>query len=482
MAGGDYEGREYRGLSDELLVEIFQFASIEVYDGGQQLVDTSKWLVGVMLCSRRMHRLAEPILYTQFNDSGNRLPKFLARILIRTDLAHRVRIYHGSAISTGAGGKELLLDVSDLVEDDWERIRTAVHRAGNHADWYAGLQRGNWDAMTALMFHLLPKIQKLEFSSWSYTNRKYSFICAALERPLLGNLKNVCIKYWDTESGLRLDQLVPFLNIPSVSAFKAYMISDEVWEGELVFSNIKDLSLNYSNLDTVSLKNFLGRFPQLEKLFYRNGGAYVGYADFNANGAMEALKHLKPCLQELHILQDDNDYMWDGQTFGIGSFSDFRKLRILDISTSILLDGEGLRLIDCLPPPLEYLSLREVKARHVEQIFELVSQRSLKLDLQWEGVVYPDKPSPPGPILHPGFTTEEAEKLLSLADISISRLPPKPRYVQYRKMPDEPAVPGWPIAPVGVSHIFHYPYEGYEDLCKEKGCDPKTGLSLDGKW
>jgi hypothetical protein len=53
---------------------------------------------------------------------------------------------------------------------------------------------------------------------------------------------------------------------------------------------------------------------------------------------MEALEHVNPCLQELHILQDDNDLMWESQIFGFGSFSDFRKLSLLDIPTSMLLD------------------------------------------------------------------------------------------------------------------------------------------------
>jgi hypothetical protein len=202
-------------------------------------------------------------------------------------------------------------------------------------------------------------------------------------------------------------------------------------------------------------------------LFYRNGGAYVGYLEFEAPGEMEALEHVNPCLQELHILQDDNDLMWESEIFGFGSFSDFRKLSLLDIPTSMLLDRERLRLIDCLPPSLEYLSLEEVEARHVEQKFELVRQRSLKLDLQWEGIVHPDKPSPLGPVSHPGFTVEEAGKLQSLAEILIKRLPPKPRYVQYRKTPKEPAAPGFPIVPIGVVHIFHYPYEGYEELREE---------------
>jgi hypothetical protein len=78
-------------------------------------------------------------------------------------------------------------------------------------------------------------------------------------------------------------------------------------------------------------------------LFYRNGGAYVGYLEFEAPGAMEALEHVNPCLQELHILQDDNDLMWESQIFGFGSFSDFRKLSLLDIPTSMLLDRESLR-------------------------------------------------------------------------------------------------------------------------------------------
>jgi hypothetical protein len=64
---------------NELLVEILKFVSIGDYDESRQLVDTSKRLLDVALYSRHMHNLTEPILYTQFKESGDRLPKFFGQ-------------------------------------------------------------------------------------------------------------------------------------------------------------------------------------------------------------------------------------------------------------------------------------------------------------------------------------------------------------------------------------------------------------------
>ncbi|CAM6089447.1 unnamed protein product [Calypogeia fissa] len=143
-------------------------------------------------------------------------------------------------------------------------------------------------------------------------------------------------------------------------------------------------------------------------------------------------------------------------------------------------------LVDAVPPTLESLSLIDCKSRIVDHIFELVSQKPRrtpalrKLDLGWEGVKYPDKDSPREPILHPGFTKEEAAKLMAECEavdieIAIEYLPPKPKYVTFMR-PGQPTdgesadpIPTW------IARYFEYPYEGYEEYCEQNGCDPETG-------
>jgi len=105
-----------------------------------------------------------------------------------------------------------------------------------------------------------------------------------------------------------------------------------------------------------------------------------------------------------------------------------------------------------------------------------------KLYLGWEGVTYPDKPNSAVLTIYPGFTKEEAEKLQADClqagiDIEVKYLPPKMKYVQYKSMPKDEQESKWPIS---VSHVFHYPWDGYEKLCEEKGCDPATGLPFGG--
>lgn len=57
------------------------------------------------------------------------------------------------------------------------------------------------------------------------------------------------------------------------------MVAQESFTESPLRFQITDLGLKYSNLDGDVLVHFLRCFPPLEKFYYNNGGAIVGYSD-----------------------------------------------------------------------------------------------------------------------------------------------------------------------------------------------------------
>lgn len=49
-------------------------------------------------------------------------------------------------------------------------------------------------------------------------------------------------------------------------------------------------------------------------------------------------------------------------------------------------------------------------------------------------------------------------------ELKVKYIPPKPKWVSYSNEQANRA-----------THIFYYPYDGYEKCCEENGCDQETG-------
>ncbi|MCJ1246479.1 hypothetical protein MMC30_003687 [Trapelia coarctata] len=518
-------GPHLEDLANEILIQIIQFIDTEVHHHDSLgHARGSAAVLNLALCSSHFHRLAEPVLYTHVDirDDAlyNTLPDlvfFLCRILDRPDLARRVRFLYGAA--SGSPVADESMDMSGLRETDRTLIRTAVRAASDSErtaqQWMEAIEWGTWDAIMALLLSVVPNIEELQLERWSNTNEVYPFIIRFFERAAnlqetallaspfsLRSLRRISLSYWDTEGGFSFENTLRFLRLKSVTAFHGNMVSEDLRGASTPPPYIahpstftaRELKLTSSVLHHESMIPIFRSFPALERLHYEFGGACVGYADFEPPRMMAALEHLKHCLKEITILCSDGCVSTELDAYPIGSFASFEKLTSIDILATGMLGDEhegtcdgfpgSQELVDAVPPSLESLSLRDCNGVSapclVSQVSQLVLQKATRtpalkfLNLGWEGIVYPDKPRTPGPVIHPPFTREEAEQLMvecekAEIELKVKYVPPELKWVSYTKEPEKGKMP------YRVTHTYYYPYEGYEKCCEENGLDPETG-------
>jgi len=329
-----------------------------------------------------------------------------------------------------------------------------------------------------------------------------------LESPLaLAKLKKVVQEYWDTEGGMSVQLLLPFLEIPSVETFWAKMVADDsLWSSSSTrsFPNIKELSLLFASIPVRLLTPFLRSFPHLERLYY-NHGAFE-YADFDPSRLMAALSHVKPHLQDLTIINNNKVSCALSTYFPIGSLSSFENLRRLDLDCDTLIGRDRSEkmmarfqsrqdIVTTIPASLVELRIRDHNQQNdrlYQQVSQLLQQRQSfpalrQLDLEWKRINYPDKPSPREPFIYPGFTEEQCLEVLSLCEetgveMMMKAMPPKMKYISYPKLNANGSLYKNEFG-IGyqVGHAIPYPYEDYERICKENGCELDTGRPK-GAW
>lgn len=517
-------------LANEILIKVFQYVDTYFYsDINHRSYSAIQSLLNLAVCSSRFHCLLEPILYSNvvikdsYSDAKrlSGLPIFLCRILARPDLARQVRSLH--AMARGNDRRCEDLDVSSLIDPDRGQIKAAIQAASESnedvEDWIKAIEGGTWDSITALILSLTPNIAELEFENWSYFDNSYPFLIrffdratslqetASLASPLaLRHLHKMKLTHWDTEGAFPTDSIIPFLRLKSLTAFHGHMVcndwpcDDAPWLSSRPTFTTKDLTFTKSVLGHDFMTSFLRCFPALERLHYEHGGSSVSFRDFEPPRMMAALEQLKPHLREITFLGEKMPYGSNFETCPVGSFSYFEKLNSIDAFAMLMLGNgfpgtcEGFprlqELVDAVPPSLESLTLRECRdvtpQYLVSQVSQLVMQKDTvapalkRIDLGWEGIRYPDKPRTTGPVVHPGFTKVEATQLSEKCEkagieLRVKYLPPPRKLVSYH-MPQVDAT-----MPYQASHIFNYPYEGYEKCCEEHGCDPETG-GRPGEW
>jgi hypothetical protein len=527
------------------------------------LISASNSLLNLSLCSRRILQLTEPELHAKvhFNHidrppprwltggarfcRGNRLspffhnsahintepntqtppwrpslrskylPTMLAKLVARPDLASHVRCIVGNAERSDDA-----MDTSSLTEEDWSRVEKAIRNARESEieaiSWIKRVREGSWDSTMTMMFYICSNLEKVDFEGWSYTSDEYPMIYDTLQRILdaqnkgiptglpLGNLQDVTLHYWDTESGLGLHMLYPFLKIKTIEKFCVTKVKNGIrWndndEEEPDVENraicyAKELVINEGLLHQETLTGFLRQFLHLEQLSYETGKiAEV----FEPPKFYIALQQWKKSLVSLRLMNQNRFRISQYDDYPMGSFVDFIALKSIETTACAMLGDNGFSmdpntdnfpekqtLVESLPPTLEHLSLVEVTDRHADRILEYILSHppALKsIDLGWELVDYPDKPNPKTPIVHPGFTASEVELVLEeceKADIVMKMIsrPPQPKYLRYRSK--EPNL-GAPFTHASNARIrFTYPYEGWEAACEEHGCDPVTGREM----
>lgn len=508
-------------LSNELLINIIRHISFDVdvhLTQGQRPYGHRPLFV-FSLTSKRLYQLSEPILYRRFVEefmgNPNALQLFLKRIILRPDLANNVRIYHGNARDSQYYDNHL--DVQCLKEESiWAKITDRVaeisETANEAKEWMRSIEEGNWEAITALTLSLVPNIHELRFQGWSHEPEQvYPILLRFLSRARdfqvlrvvenglsLRHVKRATVEFWDTEGGMPLNLLLPFLSIPFIDTLWATMVSDgDTWDSSVQFPKIKDLSLKPANVNPDLFRQFLHSFPKLEKLYYRSG---FGESPLEPPRFRAALEHLMPSLTTLSIFDEAGLGMSALEGFPIGSLAGFERLHTLRLDSSMMTGKSGEEtvidgfssvqsIVNSLPKSLRHLQLLhcEYNLNIASEIVHLVAWKTtvvpeLKtLDIGWERIVYPDKPSPLGPIKYSPFEKGTAMQLLqNMEAVGVEMImpakPPEAKFVCYMKE-HERAVEGTSgfFGKIRVSHPVYYPYDEYEKLCEEHGCDPATG-------
>lgn len=471
------------------------------------------------LTSKRLYQLSEPILYHRFVEeflgNTNALQLFLKRIILRPDLANVVRVWHGNARDSRYHDSHL--DVECLKEKPiWEKVTERVTEISENADeakeWIESIEEGNWEAITALALSLVPNVRELRFQGWSYEPKEVypillRFLSRARDFQLAGtmanglslrNLKKATVEYWDTEGSMPLSLLLPFLSIPSTDTLWATMVGDDdSWDSSIQFPRIKNLSLKPANVNSDLFRQFLLSFPKLEKLYYQSG---FGESMLEPPRFRAALEHLKQSLTTLSVFDEADLGISELEGFPLGSLSGFTRLHTLRLESSMMTGKSGEEvvidsfssvqsIVNSLPRSLRHLQLLhcEYNPNIASEIVHLVAWKSTvvpdleTLDIGWERILYPDKPSPPEPFKYSPFEKGAALQLLEdMEAVGVEMImpekPPAAKFVCYMKE-HERAVEGTSgfFGKIRVSHPVYYPYDEYEKLCEEHGCDPATG-------
>jgi hypothetical protein len=393
-------------LSDDILLEIVEWVNTNGYipDYSSVTERGTKFLASLVLCSRRLNSIATPVLYRTFVQTKyGALPAFLCTILEKPQLGALVKDIVVSEID-----EEESMEMGGFSRQEIERLglRADVldHFESEKSSWIDDLEAGKWQAVAALLILLLPGLEEIVIASYlgpdlvgnGYINTALAYAAHKQLTPhsqhALRNLKTVSMAYYDTESGMSMEAILPFCALPSVTAARIHMASDDEFTPSSQRYQTKDLQINSSNIASGALINIIRCFPDLKKLFYENGGAIVGCEDFLPHYLGRAIEHLKGCLEELTVL-DQGGYMGnDGEQEAIGSLAGFQKLRRVAMDYDCLLkadsqindenededegDGDGKpRLVYVLPPSLEVLAVAKCEPDILDQIRELLEQQ-----------------------------------------------------------------------------------------------------------
>ena len=516
-------------LPNELLSHIIRFADLERLEKELLHRPSQNNTLNLMLCSSRLHTLAEPMLHDRVVlRSISSLPLFVCKLIARPEYASRLQLVYATAYS-------IRLDVDRLSSVDKKDLLEVINRVApsqRQADkWSSGIQEGVWDAFVALLLAIAPNIREVKFDRWGRPDLSqhydYPFTFEILERaavlqrsgkssPLaLKSFHKLSLEAWCLETTYSVDLLRPFLELPSMSSVNLVGMNEistasvPLWAIAPFSSAVKDLSLHSSLMSYDIIPPFLSIFTCVERFSYSHEYFTRGFLNFEPPYLMPALNCLQSCLKELTVIDERGDSVDKtieygnsaqiGHTRGssdlakypIGSFSDFSKLTHICTNASIMV-GDGAagtfqgfnrsqRLVDVVPPALQSLTLKKCGESVVSNIFELVLQKETRaphltyLDLDWKTIRYPDgRLHRASPLIHPGFTHGQAQKLIlacQKAGITLktqTKLPP-PKIVAYKVGPPELKNPQF------LTAVLEYPYANYENLCKQYGCDPATG-------
>jgi hypothetical protein len=389
-------------LPDDILLEITKWVATDDYIPRYETVDypyipfsarrRTKFLGSLALCSRRLNRMASPILYKTFVQTRERaLPAFLRLLSSRLERGAYVTKFVVSAYNA-AEERFYRRDMLDFPRLDLITLGVEIELLDyfqlKRPGWITDLADGDWNAVVALLLLLLPALKEVDIVPYNRT-LNLGYIDTALEyaalqqrssraQHSLKNLTSVSMVYWDTGMGTGMgkpfDALLPFCALSSVRKAQIHRCSETFFfPPSKRYPNIQDLQISYSNIGSEAIINILQCFPSLKNLHYEHGRVSFGYPKFLPEYLGEAISHLHETLEELTVLGQENSFGW-AEKRTIGSLTSFKKLKKIVTDYDILpkpdpeRDGEQPKLINILPSSLEILAMGQCTVDVLPQV------------------------------------------------------------------------------------------------------------------
>jgi hypothetical protein len=388
-------------LSDELLVEIVEFVNASDYRDLYNYDPDRGWrsLAKFALCSRRLNRIATPILYRNFKQTGERggekrLPTFLHLLKEKPELGACVKSFTVSEISKDDEN----MDMKGFSRQDVQKCGLGPDAVGfmesKKPNWLDNLEAGDWRAVVAFLLFLLPALEEIDITCSScypesgYIDAALAYAASQQLKPdaqhSLRHLMTVWMDYWDTEMGMSINVLLPFCALPSVTAARINRAFEDDFQlpSPPPQCHVLDLHISHSNIGPEAIGHILRCFPSLKVLHYGNAGSNVGYEDFLPQYLGGAISHLHETLEELTVLSYENKTYGDEETGPIGSLTEFKNLKRITTYYDCLLkpdpgDAVGQRLTNILPSSLERLAVSQCEPDILEHVRVLLEQHAL---------------------------------------------------------------------------------------------------------
>ncbi|KAI1857458.1 hypothetical protein JX265_011193 [Neoarthrinium moseri] len=388
-------------LANEIILEILLHFSVP--DEFAELTTLSQ------LCrsSKRLQRLAQPILYRYIPDLNPEKRQLLFRTLLeRPDLAQMVQFW--DLQDCGIPRPELL----SLVEAVRSKLRLSESM---ERKLVSDMQEEKEDLEVSLVLLLLPNLQVMEISCYyGPDNLKVGLVKevkADQNRPCghvhhLMHLQEVRIRHGDTELCTRLEP-AGLLALPSVHSLRGWAVcwqdGEEKAEDEYpgVTLNLRHIDLSWSLCDSRALSRMLSRCPDLQSLQIDWGDATVGADDLDFCAFGTALRKYGRKLEKLDLDCRMAFCYEEGEATGrIGSLRKLVNLKDLALPQDILVgrvdddndnsddDTEStashsriLRLEEVLPTALEevhFYSCQDDEKHLDDQILDIITSSKTK--------------------------------------------------------------------------------------------------------
>jgi hypothetical protein len=287
----------------------------------------SEGLSNLSRCSQRLYSLVLPVLYsTIFQSERKAVPYFLRTIRVKPDLAKYVKHFLGYSLESFEDEDHSAdLDLTFPGEEEATRqwIRSAIQEEMSGVsfsdNWCERIfLPNNWDAAVGFLLLLLPRLQSIEMVSYGREDRN-PFIGRSLmdfrlgqlksrpQDPSFGSLRTVNLIWCGTKGGLEVHEVLPYLNIPSVTEFRGRMIrldGKRYRVGAQAF-HTTTVQLVLSCFDARGMIAFLSCFHSLKRFDYEHAGYLLGGEIFSPPSVNEGLTNSAHCLEELVLYNGD---------------------------------------------------------------------------------------------------------------------------------------------------------------------------------